>query len=405
MQAHTRFPVLESRIRHHHFGNVLPILCLALCCSWAWAQSSPIPYTARVIGETVLVRSGPGTDQYQCGSVGLHDTVQVLGEQNGWARIVPPPGSYSWISTQYVNLTLRDATVGIVMGNGVRVYAGSDIVAPMHSTAKQAELKREDKVKLMGEERDGYFKIVPPKEAVLYVSSRYLKRIDPAGTPVVTPPVTTGSMPIATMPDPNHPVVPDVNATAEDESTTEFLKAFYALQEQVLAEVKKPLAEQDYSAIKKALQELPETEDAEKADRFAKFLLNRIEAYELVQQVNQDLQVQDDELKKATGRIDKARLDKLRSIGQQGLHTVIGTLKESAIFSGARIKRYRILDPKGKTLCYAEPVGSLATQDFSNLIGKKVGLVGTIKAQPAIGSALIEFSKIEAVEPPPVIES
>ena len=402
MQAHTRFPVLESRIRHHQWRNVLPILCLTLCCSWAWAQSGPVPYTARVTGEDVLVRSGPGTDQYQCGRLGLNDTVRVLGDQNGWARIAPPPGSFSWISTQYVNITLRDATVGIVTGNGVRVYAGSDIVAPMHSTAKQAELKREEKVKLMGEEKDGYFKIVPPKEAVLYVSSHYLERVGPAVTPGVTPAVTTESTIVAPVTDSNYPVVADVNATDENESVTEFLKAFYALQEQVKVEIKKPLAEQDYTAIKKALQDLPEAEETENAERFIKFLMNRIEAYELVKQVNQDLQVQDDELKKATGRIDKARLDKLRSISQQGQHTVIGTLKESAMssYSGPHLNRYRILDDKGGILCFAKPVGSLATQDFTNLIGKKVGLVGTLKAQPAIGSAMIEFSQIEVIGNP-----
>ena len=396
MPAHVRFPVLKAQIRLSRGGQIILVLLLTLGVSWTWAQpadqSMPMPYTARVTGENVLVRSGPGTDQYQCGRLGRGDTIQVLGQQNGWARIVPPPGSFSWISMQYVTVNLRDPSIGLVTGNGVRVYAGSDIVSPMHSTKKQAELKRGEKVKLMGEEKDGYFKITPPKDAVLYVSSHYIEAVGPA--PVMAPAGDTTPMtriPVTEVNEPNQTTM----VSGPNEPQTDFLRSFYALQDQVAAEIKKPLAEQDYSAIKKALMELPPDQDSDRSARYTKFLLQRIEAYELVKQVDVDLKQQDEQLKLATRRIDAARQAQLDKIGKKAIYTVIGVLKESAIFGGVHMKRYRIVDSEGKTLCYAEATGKAAGQNLNDLIGKKVGLVGNIKAQPTIASALVEFTQID----------
>ena len=177
--------------------------------------------------------------------------------------------------------------------------------------------------------------------------------------------------------------------------------AFRALQDQVNAERIKPLAEQNYDTCKQALAALAQSQETEIAQRYTEYLQQRIAAYELVQQVNVDLEAQDTALETATSRINKARVEQLRAISQQGHPTVIGTLKRSAIYTGASIKRYRVIDDEGKTLCYAQPVGALASRDFSSMVGKKVGLTGTIKAQPSIGSALIEFTKIEVIEVSP----
>lgn len=396
MPAQLRFPALEPRIRRPQWGQTTLVLLLTLCVSWTWAQSTQqptqMPYTAQVTGENVLVRSGPGTQQYQCGRLNRGDTVQVLGQQNGWARIVPPPGSFSWIAMQYVTVNLRDPSIGMVTGDGVRIYAGSDLVSPMHSTAKQSELKRGEKVKLMGEEKDGYFKIVPPKDAVLYVSSHYLESVTPASKPEVGIP----AKPSVAVSEPNEPNQVAA-AGGPNEPPSGFLRSFYALQDQVTAEAKKPLTEQDYTAIKKALKELPQGADPNKAARYTKFLLQRIEAYELVKQVNADLKQQDKQLQMANTRIDQARQAKLSEIGKNKIYTVLGTLKESAIFNEALSKRYRVVDDQGKTLCYAEATGNIANQDLSKFIGKKVGLVGTITAQPELASALVKFTQIDAV--------
>ena len=62
------------------------------------------PFMAKVTGNDVYVRSGKGTAYYACGKVNLDDQVTVVGEAFGWAEIIPPEGSYSWIHKNYVDV-------------------------------------------------------------------------------------------------------------------------------------------------------------------------------------------------------------------------------------------------------------------------------------------------------------
>ncbi len=62
------------------------------------------PYFAIVTGENVNIRSGPGTNYYSCGKINKSDKVKIVSRQFMWARIVPPKGSFSWISKQYVTV-------------------------------------------------------------------------------------------------------------------------------------------------------------------------------------------------------------------------------------------------------------------------------------------------------------
>jgi hypothetical protein len=69
------------------------------------------------------------------------------------------------------------------------------------------------------------------------------------------------------------------------------------------------------------------------------------------------------------------------------------------VFEGtADLQRFRILDDSGKTICYVKPVDSAKTKDMEAYFGKKVGLVGTIKAYPNSGGALVEFTEIELIQ-------
>ena len=92
------------------------------------AKAQVEPYVAEATGNDVFIRSGPGTNFYQCGKLYAGDRVQVINTQQGWSCIVPPPGCFSWVSMQYVSINLENPTVGIITGDNVGVYAGSDFV-------------------------------------------------------------------------------------------------------------------------------------------------------------------------------------------------------------------------------------------------------------------------------------
>ena len=148
-------------------------------------DTSSFPYTAEITGDDVYVRSGPGTNFYRCGKLNKGDKVKVVDKQFSWSRIVPPAGSFSWISMDYVTINPGDSSVGTVTGDNVRVYAGSDFVKPLYSTSLQGKLSKGEKVKLLGEQMDRYYKIAPPPFAYLWVSTQFTK---PLPKPVVVPP-------------------------------------------------------------------------------------------------------------------------------------------------------------------------------------------------------------------------
>jgi len=340
----------------------------------------PFPYIAGITGNDVNIRSGPGTNYYRCGKLNKDDKVEVVSTQLGWSRIVPPPGSFSWISMQYLSVRLDDPTTAIVTGDGCRVYAGSDYVEPIHSTTRQVTLTRGDKVKLLGEEKDDYYKIAPPTGAFVWVSSKYTIPVGPVEKQQPT---------AATSEDAG--VAPATEISVEDEK----LKEYNALRELVEAERTKPIDKQNYTELKKALNEIANNKEAGKAARYAEFTLEQIERFELALAVAKELQLQNEQLEKIKQRIDKAYAEKLAENQNLGKYAVIGKFQSSSVYeTEGKLKRYRITDESGANICYAAPTGRAAEMDLSKFIGRKVGLVGKIEPHPPTGGAIVQFTEV-----------
>ncbi|UCG47026.1 MAG: hypothetical protein JSU94_16190 [Phycisphaerales bacterium] len=351
------------------------------------------PYSAEITGDNVYIRSGPGTNYYTCGKLNKGDKVAVVSARPPWSRIVPPAGSFSWISMQYVSIDPDNPGTGIVTGDNVRVYAGSDFVRPIHSTTLQGKLGGGDKVKLLGEQKENYYKISPPSFAYLWVSTEFTKRyVAPVRTTDVTPPVKVA--------EPNEEpndvaVVPVPKVSVE----TEKLKEYYELEKKFQAERAKPLDVQDYKSLKTSLLEIAGNKEAGKAARYSEFVLKQVERIELALAVSKQVKLQNAELQKARERIEKARIARLAAIENMGRFAVIGQLQSSTVFGqDAALKFYRILDESGKTVCYARAVDQGLAVDLSKLIGRKVGLVGTIHAYPQTGGALVRFTRVEELK-------
>jgi hypothetical protein len=250
----------------------------------------------------------------------------------------------------------------------------------MHSTYEQIKLKRGDKVKLLGEERDDYYKIAPPSGAYLWVSTQYTK---PAS------PVIEGTLP--------SPVITDANTTVPTIASVEQekLKEFYALQEKIKIERAKPIDQQNYMTIKKALKDIADNKNAGKASRYAEFVIKQIDGFELAGQVAKEIQLQKTQLQKVMEGIDKAHAAKLAKLENLGRFIVIGKFQTFETYGPGH---FRIVDESSKMLCYALPSGQLLETDLSQFIGKKVGLIGTTEPHPATAGALVRFTEIVDLE-------
>ncbi len=74
--------------------SAIALACLSLVAAaqTTTAPAEPLGYTGVISGSNVYVRSGPN-DAYQVTK--LSGPVQVVGEEFGWLKIVPPAGR-SW---------------------------------------------------------------------------------------------------------------------------------------------------------------------------------------------------------------------------------------------------------------------------------------------------------------------
>jgi len=343
------------------------------------ADIPSFPYVAEITGDNVYIRSGPGTNYYDCGRLNKGDRVKVVSTQFSWSCIVPPTSSFSWISTQYVSIDPNNSAVGIVTGDSVHVYAGSDTVKPLYSTTLQLKLNRGEKVELLGEEKDNYYKITPPSGAYLWVSTQYTKSLGSVSEVVIT-----------TKPkvEPNDTTtVAATNLTVEAEK----LKEYYALEKQLQAERAKPIDQQNYTNTKKALTDIANNKEAGKAARYAEFTIKQIECFELALAVVKEVQLQNAQLKQTKERIEKARATRLDEYQDLGRFAALGKFQTFETYGPGH---YRIIDDSGKTICYALPCGSTAEMDLSKFVGVKVGLVGTIEPHKETEGALVRFTEI-----------
>jgi len=341
------------------------------------------PYVAEITGDNVYVRSGPGTNYYSCGKLNKGNSVEVVSTQFSWSRIVPPAGNFSWISMQYVSTDPNSPTVGIVSGDNVRVYAGSDTVKPLYSTTLQLKLNRGDKVKLLGEGEDNYYKITPPAGVYLWVSTQYTKILGPIGEVEITaePEVEPGDTAMV--------VATDLSVEAEK------LKEYYVLEKQIKAEQAKQLDRQNYANIKKALAAIANNKEAGKATRYSGFTIKQIERFELALAIAKEVQLQNAQLQQIKERIEKARMTRLDEYQELGGFAAVGQFQTFETYGPGH---YRIIDDSGKTICYALPGGSASQIDLSKFVGKKVGLVGTIEPHMETQGALVRFTEIAGLK-------
>lgn len=347
----------------------------------------PFPYAAEITGNDVYIRSGPGRNYYPCGKLNKGDKVTVVGSKLVWSRIEPPRGSFSWISKQYIRIDANNPDFGVVTGDSVRVWAGSEHIKPIHSSSEQLTLSTDDKVRLMGEEIGDYYKISPPEGAYLWVLTGYTRPHTIPGD--FTPPTFR----LDTQPE-RTAVVPTILPLE-----AQLLEKYHALEKQIQAEGKKPMDQRNYANLKKSLAVIAANQQAGKAARYCSFALEQIKRCELALEVAKVVRLQDTQLQRTREKIDKARANRLADFQDLGKFTAVGQFLVSGIYgTEAQLKHYRIIDASGNIACYALPSGPAAQTSLDGFLGKKVGLTGIIEPHTQTAGALVRFTEIAQIE-------
>ena len=411
------------------------LLCLALGASVCFGQvpeSDPVievpatvksetvsfPFVAEITGTDVYIRSGPGTAYYYCGKLTAPARVYVTGEKHGWLQILPPAGSFSWISKNYVKLDPDNPGIGIVTGDSVRavrsvrVWAGSDYVEPMRSHSLQAKLNEGDQVKLAGaeSEKGDYYKILPPPGAHLWVSAQFAKYVGPVPKPkpLKLPPRPEPAPEVKPEPKRDVKVKPAAPKAVEKiekpkpvivpkkpSAEAIRLKECYELAKQIEAELSTSIAKQDYGTIKKKLNAIINDPQAGKAKLYAEYQLDRVGRFEMALEVSGEVKDQDAKLQKLREQIKNRYAVKAANIPDPGKFIAAGRLRLSQIYTAQTgQKRYLVVDEDGKIMCYAMPADSTSGLNMDKFIGQKVGLLGQAVKDPYNAVSLVKFTEI-----------
>ena len=388
------------------------------------------PYVAQVIGDNVNIRAGAGVNHYRCGRISEPETVIVEGEQFGFSKIRPPKGSFSWIAKQYVDK--KDDSSGEVIGDRVRVWAGSPYVAAIHSSSSQVELNRGEKVVFAGKDEGDYYKISPPEGAYLWINSGYLKKLGPLSKfvpskdkdvpvePLVAPvekkigdrTVIEGAdialdKPASEeieQPEAETEQVDDEPVVVERQRTTKEMEAidkYLEIAAEVQVEREKPLAVQDYTAIIEGLEAIIADKANGRAVNFAEALMDVVGRYQAAHLADKAITEQDAELVKIRSDIRKRLKQQVETIGITTGYKIIGTLSRSYVYTTESGEfRYAVRDEKDSITAYAIPADRVLRGQAERLVGKQVGLNGEIKPDPNTSRVLIIFDEIKEIWQP-----
>jgi uncharacterized protein YgiM (DUF1202 family) len=364
-------------------------------------QAPQFPYIAEIVGTEVYVRSGPGTAYYHCGKLSAPQRVTVIGfTHNNWFQILPPPGSFSWISKNYVKLDPANPKKGVVTGDAVRVWAGSDFVEPMRSSSMQTKLNKDAMVEIIGDPagEGDYYKITPPADSYLWVSGDCLKAFKkeepkaeaPASLKDVAEPVKEVKK---EEPKPVAPPKPSMEQT--------YLKLCRELTTKVEEENKKPVTEQKYDEYKKALAPiLADPNNAGIAAQYAQLLSDIIKRYELAITAGAQVQQQEQKMADIRKQIDDAHKAQIEKISQKYEQYIMsGTLKPSYVYSSkAGPKRYLLMNEQNRVIAYIVLSDASMAGSAEALFNKKVGVVGRIVNSSKELVTLVTATKIEALK-------
>lgn len=342
----------------------------------------------------VNVRSGSDLNYYVVTKLNGGDPVTIVRELFGWMEILPPKDCFSVVDKNYVDKA--DDGSGTLNGDAW-VYAGSQVDERRY--AKQVQMKKGEKVRILGETADAkFFKITPPEGATVWVSGDFVDR--PGGAARVTasrpaggeriPSGTldlTAAGPSTTRPE-KEPALepvrgvrePSMKEMIEKVSGLEPIKPellhtknekhqaiIVGIESRVAVESAKPAGQGDFEQFIKDLEPLAAQSEDEIARLYADTRIKQIRSQtEAAKALDQMRKLKGEAIAEADAM--RAELERLRQKRIQEFPTdwidVRGEIRMSGIYSGAggKAKRWRVVKPgetPARTLAYIEvPEGS-----------------------------------------------
>jgi len=371
----------------------------------------PVIAQGEVTANDLYVRSGPSVNHYTIAKLHAGDRVNIVGEAGDWYEILPPPGTFSLLSADYVDSA--DGKHGVVSGDNVRVRAGSLLNKNKYTV--QVKLSKGAEVDIVGREPDGFLRIKPPKGATLWVSRQYVEyvpgeRLREGG--MLPPSAVTGVEPAATGAEPSTTPGDDVKVASSSpapggqpttepgeaakptepasrpspfaayEPTTE-RRGLEELDTEVRSELAKPAAERRLKPFIERYQKIVEGSQDDFARRYAQARVNQLTDMEELLETVRNVRglVDSTDQKRREYLEERAKIRTAAPAIRSGLDAR-GELRVSAVHPpGTWPRRYRLVNATAhpeRTIGYVE-IPRESSIDVSNFVGQYVGVRASAK--------------------------
>ncbi len=335
-------------------------------------QQAPPPASIKigeVIGDEVHLRSGPGVNYYPVARLHKGDHVVIVGHKPAWVGVAPPSSTYSLVAKQYVDLDGQDQ--GVINGDRVWVRAGTDLSDDKY--AKQTQLSKGASITIVGESGE-YYKIIPPKGAMLWISADYVRVADENQPTIADQEPVIEATPVA--PQATPPPAPSIEGIEIDR-----LQSHIEHIEQVLEqEFKKDAYERDLQSVVDRFAPLASQDEDVAAKQYAAYrikqlqrAMNRIESQKKAEELIVRLREQRIQFLEERSRIHPGPVHLAREFAVRGKFVT-----SAAYSSPVGLQRFRIIDPESKgmiphTIAYIEidPQSDIDPQAF---VGRYVGV-------------------------------
>lgn len=345
-------------------------------------DSPPVTGEGEVNANDVYVRSGDSLNHYTITKLKAGDRVSVVGERGEWYEILPPEGTFSLVSGDFIDAT--DNQSGVINGDNVRVRAGSLLNENKYTV--QTLLAKGTPVSILGRNPDGFVRIKPPAGATLWVNRSYVQ----LRTGGATPPVPEGLGASPSQADAAGEVTPALAVSASESakklaapmtgpSSTTWRRQLEEIDVAARAELAKPVLDRSFDPFVARYQPIADQKEDEFARQYALARIEQVKnmadltsAVERVRKLDDVAETKQREFLAARGMIPEF----VPTRSPTGIE-IQGELRVSALYpAGSPVQRFRLIDPTSesdRTIGYVEitPDSGLRVEDF---LGRYVGV-------------------------------
>ncbi|MBU0639880.1 MAG: SH3 domain-containing protein [Planctomycetes bacterium] len=362
------------------------------------AERTSQAYWLRVIGDSVNLRSRGDANSAIVARLPRDTVLRGIGEEYGWHQVVPPDGTFSYVSAEYVELKSPSLGVVAVRSGKLRVRVGSQAhkLDPLRSEV-QTLLPDGAEVRILGQEGD-WLRIEPPAGVFAHISGDFVERVTDevaARLRAATGQVT--SQPAVAL-RPVQPPAPETRAPEAPNLAGDWGQKLAVVEQTITAEGRKPAAEQAWAPVLAQLQPIAAQNAEPMVARLAVGWMARLEE----RMADQETLLAASQIARRASR-DRSQLerelDRLERIRQQATsqptYDARGSLLPSYAFrSTDTTRRYKLQDPfSRRVVAYIEiPAdGLIAPLEY---VGKYVGVRGAKRFDIRLGANVIQVTHI-----------